>query len=98
MGFSDAPFSRDSEHMHIVFELHITSGFVADSFLSPEAQKQAEARVLTRQEAENIGLDGLPEVEGNVRYVLAKASSKSWIERAIDADPNVTGFKFYEVG
>lgn len=84
--------------MHIVFELHIRPGFDAESFLSEEAQKEAQARVLTRAEAENVGLDGLPEVEADVRYVLTKVSSKHWIERAIDADPHVAGYQVYDVG
>lgn len=84
--------------MHIVFELHVTSGFDPESFLSSDAQHEAQARVLTRAEAEKMGLSGLPEVEGDVRYVLTRASSKNWIERAIDADPNVRGFQVYDVG
>jgi hypothetical protein len=84
--------------MHIVFELHVLPGFDADSFMSEEAMNEAQAQVMTRAEAERKGLDGLPEVEGDVRYVLTRASSKNWVERAIDADPNIRGYQVYDVG
>lgn len=84
--------------MLIVFELHVRPGFDPDVFLSKEAQSETEARVLTRAEAENVGLSGMPEREGDVRYVLVNARHRRWIERAIDADPQVSGFDVHDIG
>ncbi len=84
--------------MLIVFELHVRPDFDPNVFLSEGAQKETEARVLTRAEAENVGLSGMPDREGDVRYVLVNARHRHWIERAIDADPQVTGFDVHDVG
>lgn len=84
--------------MLIVFELHVMPDFDASAFLSDEARRETEARVLTREEAERAGLSGLPEVSGDVRYVLVNARHRRWIERAIEAYPHVTGFDVYDIG
>ena len=84
--------------MLIVFELHVRPGFDPEAFLSAESRKETEARVLTREEAENVGLSGLPEPRGEVRYVLVNARHRRWVERAIDMDPQITGFDVYDVG
>lgn len=89
---------RNHGRMLIVFELHVRPGFDPDVFLSEESRRETEARVLTRQEAENVGLSGLPEPSGEVRYVLVNARHRRWVERAIDADPQINGFDVYDVG
>ncbi len=87
--------------MLIVFELYVRPGFDPDVFLSEEAQKDTEARILTAREAESAGLSGLPEPDpgrGEVRYVLVNGRHRAWIERAVDSDPEVNGYKVYDVG
>jgi hypothetical protein len=84
--------------MMIVVELRVRPGFEKDDFMSEEAQKETGARILTREEAENIGLGGLPEVDGDVRYVFVNGRERQWVERAIDAYPEVTGYNVYDVG
>jgi hypothetical protein len=87
--------------MLIVFELHVTPEFDPDQFLGAEARRETEAKVLTRSEAERVGLQGLPEPHagsGDVRYVLVNGRHRRWIERAIDADSHITGFDVYDVG
>lgn len=84
--------------MLIVFELYVRPEFDPERFLSAEGQKETEARVLTRAEAENVGLSGMPERDGEVRYVLVNARHRRWIERAIDADPQISGFDVHDVG
>ncbi len=84
--------------MLIVFELHVRPAFDPDTFLSAESRKETEARVLTRDEAANVGLSGLPEVEGEVRYVLVNARHRRWIERAIEMDTQISGFQVYDIG
>jgi hypothetical protein len=90
----------DARFMLIVFELYVRPGFDKDSFLSEESRRETEARVLTREEAENAGLSGLPEPQhpGEVRYVLVNARHRRWVERAIDAAPEITGFNVHDVG
>ena len=87
--------------MLIVFEIYVRPGFDPDVFLSEEARKETEARVLTREEAEKHGLAGLPEPStehGEVRYVPVNANHRRWIERAIDADPHINSFNVHDVG
>lgn len=84
--------------MLILFELHVRPGFDEDVFLSEEGRRETEARVMTREQAEVAGLSGLPESDGEVRYVLVNARHRRWIERAIDADAQVTGFNVHDIG
>ncbi len=87
--------------MLIVVELHVRPEFDVDVFLSAEARRETEAKVFTREEAASAGLAGMPEPEdprADIRYVLVNARHRRWIERAIDADPQVTGFNVYDVG
>lgn len=87
--------------MLIVLEMYVRPEFDANTFLSEEARRETEARILTRAEAEKIGLSGLPvpaDPDADVRYVLVDARHRRWIERAIEADPQVTAFNVHDVG
>jgi hypothetical protein len=87
--------------MLVVFEIYVRPGFDPDELLSEETRAETEARVLTREEAEQLGLRGLPEPSaerGEVRYVPVNANHRRWIERALDASPHVNAFDVHDVG
>ena len=86
--------------MLIVFELYVRSDFDESDLLDEEAQKDMQARVMTRQQATAEGLQGLPEPkrEGEVRYLPVNARHRRWIERLIDGCPKVDAYDVHDVG
>ena len=86
--------------MLIVFEVHVAPGSDAAAILSAEIQRETQAQVMTHAEAGKVGFGGLPEppADHEVRFVAVADRDKAWIQRALEANEAVSGFRVHTVG
>jgi hypothetical protein len=86
--------------MLIVFEVHVAPGSDPASIVSAEVRKETQAQVMTHAEASQVGFGGLPEppADHEVRFVAVADRDKAWIQRALEGNEAVAGFRVHSVG
>jgi hypothetical protein len=86
--------------MLIVFEVHVAPGSDPAAILTPEILRETQAQVMTHEEAGKVGFGGLPAPppDHEVRFVVVAVRDKGWLQRALEANEGVAGFKMHEVG
>lgn len=85
--------------MHALFEVHLVKGADPSRLLSPETLKETQSQIFSTEEAEKIGLKGLPaQKEGDlVRWIICLRRDSPWIHRALESNEIVGGFKVHEI-
>ncbi len=86
--------------MMVVYEVHMAPGSDPSGILSAETLRETQAQVMTLDEAKKVGFSGLPEPPAD-RVVCLIAVSKrdaQWIQRALETNETVGGFRVHEVG
>ncbi len=82
-----------------VFEVHIAPGSDPDSLLSENVKKETQAQVMTFDEARKVGFQGLPDPGGaEVRLIAVAKRDAPWIQRVLENNEAVAGFRVHEVG
>jgi hypothetical protein len=83
----------------ILIEAHLARG-TSTFELSPDILRDTEAQVMTAEQASAVGFGGLPAPPPGieVRYVAVLERDSRWILNALEADPNVSGFRMHQVG
>ena len=85
--------------MMVLFEVHLTPGADPETLVSPETKRETGAQVMTPIEAQLVGLEGLPDFEGqNVRLIAVAKRDAPWIQRGLEANDACGGFKIHEMG
>ncbi len=86
--------------MLIVFEVHVAAGSDPATLLSAEIRRETQAQVMTHAEAGQVGFGGLPEppADREVRFVAVADRDKAWIQRALEGNEAVAGFRVHTVG
>jgi hypothetical protein len=86
--------------MLIVFEVHVAPGSDPATLLTAEIQRETQAQVMTHAEAAQVGFGGLPAPppDHEVRFVVVATRDKAWIQRALEGNEGVAGFKMHEIG
>ena len=82
----------------VLVEVHMAPGKHVFE-LSKELVEETGAQVMTAAEAKGVGFDGLPAPPDgrDVRYVAVRDRDSRWILNALEADPNVSGFKMHQI-
>lgn len=85
--------------MLVLFEVHIAPGADPSQLLSPEVARDANAKVMTREEAIKLGFAGLPEPPPGkeVRYIAAVGRDSKWIHHVLETSERVSKLRTYEV-
>ncbi len=86
--------------MLIVFEVHVAPGSDPATILTAEIQRETQAQVMTHAEAGKVGFGGLPAppADHEVRFVAVAKRDAPWVQRALEGNEGVGGFKVHEVG
>jgi hypothetical protein len=84
--------------MLVVFEVHVAPGSDPGTLLTEEAMRETKAQVMTPDEARKVGFAGLPAFQGEVRLIAVARPDAKWIQRALESNEGVAGFKIHEVG
>jgi hypothetical protein len=85
--------------MLIVFEVHVAPGSDPGTLLTEEAMRDTKAQVMTVEEARKVGFQGVPDPGTHeVRFIAVARPDARWIQRALESNDGVAGFKMHEVG
>jgi hypothetical protein len=86
--------------MMVVFEVHMAPGSDPGGILSAETLRETQAQVMTLDEAKKVGFGGLPEPPPDrlVRLIAVAKRDAQWIQRALEINEAVGGFRVHEVG
>lgn len=86
--------------MMVVFEVYVAPGSDPETLLSAETQRETKAKIMTPEQAQKAGFQGLPEPPpGQVMRLIAvgRADAK-WVQRALEVNEAVGQFRMHEVG
>jgi len=83
----------------VVYEVFLQASADASKILSDEVLKETQAQVMTLDEAAAVGFSGLkPDPKGReMRLVAVAKRDAQWIQRALDANPDVTSYRLNEL-
>jgi hypothetical protein len=86
--------------MLTLFVVYIAPGHSPDAILSEETQIETSAQTMTLDEAAAMGFSGItaPTDGREVRVIAVAQRDARWIQRALEANANVTSYKSQEVG
>ncbi|WP_437927039.1 hypothetical protein WMF37_49755 [Sorangium sp. So ce291] len=85
--------------MMTVFEVYLAEGRGSAELLSAEVLKETGAQVMTLKEAELVGFQGLPALDGagDVRLIAVAARDAAWIHRCLEGSGAVVSFRAHQV-
>lgn len=84
--------------MWTLFEVFLVPGSLGGELLSQETLDDTEAQVMTLEEAEKVGFQGLPERPGTERrLVVCKHGEARRIQNALEANAQVGQFQVHHV-
>ncbi len=83
--------------MLTVFEVHFIPEAKPDTLLSDEVKKETHAQVMTVEQARQVGFAGLPDLGPNVRLIAVNKRDANWINKVLEASPDVAGFQVHHV-
>lgn len=91
--------SGDHDPMMTVFEVHLAQGTGSADLLSAEVLSETGAQVMTLQEAELVGFQGLTALDGSgdVRLIAVRARDAAWIHRCLETSGAVVSFRAHQV-
>ena len=83
-----------------LFEVFLGEGVNADSVLSAEVLEETGAQVMTPEQAELVGLEGVPaDPEGRRRILIAcRPQDERLITSRLERHEGVNGFKLHLLG
>jgi hypothetical protein len=86
--------------MMVVYEVHMAPGSDPAGILSAETLRETQAQIMTLDEARKVGFGGLPEPppDRQVRLIVCAKRDAQWVQRALELNETVGGFKVHEVG
>jgi hypothetical protein len=86
--------------MMVVFEVHMAPGSDPSGILSAETLRETQAQVMTLEEAKKVGFAGLPEPPADrvVGLIAVAKRDAQWVQRALETNEAVGGFRVHEVG
>jgi hypothetical protein len=86
--------------MMVVFEVHLAPDAGPVELLSQETLKETQAQVMTLDEAGKVGFGGLPAPPAgvDVRLIAVAKRDAGWVQKRLDANEGVAGYKVHEVG
>jgi hypothetical protein len=86
--------------MLVVFEVHIAPGSDPASVLTPETQRETQAQIMTFAEAKKVGFSGLGDAptDHEVRLIAVAKPDAAWIQRSLESNEGVAGFRLHEIG
>jgi hypothetical protein len=86
--------------MMLVFEVHLAPGAGRTDLLSKEILRETQAQVMTPDEAKKVGFGGLPDTPADheLRFIAVAQRDAQWIQRSLEADDAVAGFKIHQIG
>ena len=86
--------------MMVVFEVHLAPDAGPVELLSQETLQETQAQVMTLDEARKVGFGGLPAPPAgvDVRLIAVAKRDAGWVQKRLDANDAVGGYKVHEVG
>ena len=81
--------------MHVMFEVVLAPGALGEGLISQETLKDTQAQVMTREEAEQVGFQGIPDDPHgrDRRFVVVAKRDERRIMNQLEANPEVAGFQ-----
>lgn len=91
--------SGDHGPMMTVFEVYLAPGTAGADLLTAEVMSETGAQVMTLQEAELVGFQGLKTLDGagDVRLIAVRARDAAWIHRCLETSGAVASFRAHQV-
>ncbi|WP_437967213.1 hypothetical protein WMF04_47990 [Sorangium sp. So ce260] len=85
--------------MMTVFEVYLAPGTASADLLSAEVLSETGAQIMTLQEAELVGFQGLKALDGagDVRLIAVRARDAAWIHRCLETHGAVASFRAHQV-
>lgn len=82
-----------------LFEVFLSPGANASGLLSEEALAETTAQVFSEQEAELVGLEGIPENPSGAEriFIACGISDEQFVASRLEAAAGVARFKLHEV-
>jgi hypothetical protein len=86
--------------MMVVYEVHLAPDAGPVELLSRETLEETQAQVMTLDEARKVGFGGLPAPPDGVevRLIAVAKRDAGWVQKRLEANDGVAGFKVHEVG
>jgi hypothetical protein len=86
--------------MMAVFEVYLARGKSGDDLLSAEVLRETQAQIMTVEEAEKVGFQGIQPVEGagEIRLIAVTSRDAPWVHRSLEQNEAVASFRVHEVG
>ena len=83
----------------MVYEVYFAPGSDPEGLLTDEVKRETQAQMMTFEEAQKVGFDGLPTPahNGEVRLVAVAKRDGAWIQRILETTESVSGFRLHEV-
>lgn len=77
--------------MMVLFRILLDKGYNPDELLSDEVLKETKARIITLEQANVMGLKGLPQNPADkvVRFILVSERDAGFIQSRLEGSPNV---------
>jgi len=86
--------------MLAIFEVYLARGKSSDDLLSAEMLRDTQAQIMTVEEAEKVGFQGLQPVAGagEIRLIAVSRRDAPWVHRSLEQNEAVASFRVHDVG